>query len=52
MSERDDTDRWVRQVNEAARRLEEAASTIHPSAWPEALKDEIERYNRITKRGA
>lgn len=47
----DAEDKWVKALNDQARRLQEQESSIHPSAWPELLKDDIDRYIKIAKQG-
>ncbi|MHB9144688.1 MAG: hypothetical protein ACYC5Y_05055 [Symbiobacteriia bacterium] len=47
----DAVDAWVRRVNQAARTLDETAAAIHPSAWPEALHDDMERFKRLAAAG-
>lgn len=42
---------WVQRVNLTARALDEAAASIHPSAWPEALRDGMERFKRLAAAG-
>ena len=44
---RDDEDEvlsWVKKVKDQARKIDEIAHSMHPSAWPEALKDDMERF--------
>lgn len=47
----DAVDAWVRRVNQLARSLDEAGAAIHPSAWPEALGADIERFKRLALPG-
>ena len=38
---------WVRKVNDQVRKIDEIAQSVHPSAWPEAMKDDIERFRKL-----
>jgi hypothetical protein len=33
----DETDKWVSRLNKLAADMDETASSLHPSAWPETL---------------
>lgn len=50
-AERKKTERWAKQVNKLARDLEDQSHAIHPSAWPEALGPDIERYRELAGEG-
>lgn len=43
------TARWARRLNAQGRRLDELAAGVHPSAWPELLALEREKWKRIAK---
>lgn len=47
----DAVDAWVHRVNQLARSLDETAAAMHPSAWPETLRDDIERFKRLAAVG-
>lgn len=47
----DKTEEWVSKLNALARKLDEDAAALHPSAWPEALKHDTERWKRLAKGG-
>lgn len=47
----DTVETWVRRINQLARSLDEAAAAMHPSAWPETLRDDIERFKRLAAVG-
>lgn len=47
----DATARWVRRLNALARKLDEDAQAIHPSAWAEMLKADTERYKALARQG-
>lgn len=49
--DQDAVDKWVQEINALGRKLDEEASAIHPSAWPEALKDDMERWKKLAKEG-
>lgn len=42
--------RWVAKVNRAAREMDEAAASLHPSAWPEALAPQREAFRKLAAR--
>lgn len=44
--ERDQTDAWVHRVNRAARELDEAAASMHPSAWRDELEEQRQKYKK------
>ena len=46
MSAAKTTEQWVAQINRLAREIDELADSLHPSAWPEQLKDYHERFRR------
>lgn len=37
---------WTARLNRLACELDEAAAEIHPGAWPEQLKQQLEKYRR------
>lgn len=47
----DETEAWVSKLNALARKLDEDASALHPSAWPEALKADTERWKQLAAEG-
>lgn len=47
MPDQSRTDRWVARCNAMARELDDTADSIHPSAWPEALKALQEKYRKV-----
>lgn len=42
-----DTDTWVRNVNKLAAEIDEAAASLHPSAWAEQLAPLHDRYRKV-----
>lgn len=49
--ERDPVLDWVRRLNDLARKLDEDAASLHPSAWSEALGAEMAEWKRLAKAG-
>ena len=47
MSERTKIDRWVSRCNAMARELDDIAASIHPSVWPEAMKEMSEKFKKL-----
>jgi hypothetical protein len=45
------TDAWVARVNKLALEMDELAASMHPSAWPEALKSLREKFEQVAKQG-
>ena len=41
---------WISSVNRLAREMDEQAASLHPSAWPEAMKEENEKFRKIAGR--
>jgi hypothetical protein len=39
--------KWVALVNKMAREMDEKAASVHPSAWPEMMKAENEKYRKL-----
>lgn len=38
------TDRWVARVNALARKMDDQAASLHPSAWPEMMAADNEKF--------
>ena len=49
MADRSGIDRWVARVNLLAKKMDEEAASIHPSAWTEAMEKENEKFRKIAK---
>jgi hypothetical protein len=47
MTDEEATEKWVARVNNLAREMDEKAASVHPSAWPEMMKAENEKYRKI-----
>ena len=47
MPDRARIDRWVASINRLARKMDEQAAAIHPSAWPELMKAENEKFRKL-----
>ncbi len=45
-----DVEKWVSRINRLAREIDELAATIHPSAWPEALRELNEKWKKEAKK--
>lgn len=43
--------RWVKRVNDLARRMDDAAASMHPSAWGEQMAPLNERYRKLAASG-
>lgn len=43
------TNEWVRKLNKLGREIDEWAASIHPSAWDEELKAEMEKWRKLAK---
>lgn len=41
------TEDWVRRLNKLGRELDASAASMHPSAWPEALKRDREKWKKV-----
>ena len=39
--------RWVEYLNRLGRELDAKAASMHPSAWKEQLREDIERWRRV-----
>lgn len=46
-----DTEKWVHQLNALSGLIDDAARSMHPFAWPEALKGDIEKWKRLAASG-
>lgn len=44
-------DAWVSKVNRMAAEIDAAAASMHPSAWPEALATDFERFRKLAAGG-
>lgn len=42
---------WVSRVNRLAAEIDATAASLHPSAWPEALAPDSERFRRLAANG-
>jgi len=40
-------DEWVRRVNAQGLKMDAIADSMHPSAWPEALAADRERFRKL-----
>lgn len=47
----DATERWIGRLNRLGRDLDATAASIHPSAWKEQLREDIERWRRVARKG-
>lgn len=51
MTKPDPVETWVRELNALGRKLDEEAASMHPSAWPEVLKADMDRWRELARRG-
>ncbi len=43
------TDKWVAGLNRLGREMDEAATTMHPSAWHEQLAPDREKWLKLAR---
>jgi len=44
------TEKRLARLNRLGQDLDERAASMHPSAWPEALKEDMERWKRLARK--
>jgi len=48
--QRTSIEKRIARLNRLCRDLDERAASMHLSAWPEALKEDMERWKRLAKK--